>query len=119
MTNKSPSIHIDIPTAPQPTEYRAGIIKWCDMHWADLMFALKDRGLEEFIAEDDETLTLKLASGEGDACWEAFNSVNVGAMTIFGATKIIDEHNGCPACAFAKIAEHAADLVTAKFKEPH
>lgn len=119
MTNKSPTIHFDVPEYMPITEYRQGVIKWCDMHWADLMFALKDRGLGEFIAPDDETLSRKLASGEGDPCWEVFTNVNISAMNVFGAAKIVDGYGGCSACAFAKIAEHAADLVTPKYKEPH
>ena len=45
--------------------------------------------------------------------------INVGAFEIFGAEKIINEYDGCPACAFAHMAEHAADLVTQKFGSTH
>ena len=119
MTDKSPTIHLNLQEYQAPTEYRPGIIKWCEKHWAHLMFALKDRGMDGLIAEDDEALSRKLAQGEGDPCWEAFTAVNVGAMSIFGPEKIIEEYGGCPCCAFADMAVHAADLVTLRYKEPH
>ena len=117
MTNKP--ILIEVPTYQPITEYKPGVIKWCEAHWSELMFALQDRGVADQIAQDDESLNRKLEAGEGDPCWEAFTAVNVGAISIFGAPKIVEEYGGCPACAFNHVVQHAADLVTLKHLEPH
>jgi hypothetical protein len=84
-------------------------IKWCAPHWAELIFALQDRGLAAQMAPDDEVLTQKLINGESDPCWEACSRINIGAMEIFGPNKIVEEHHGCPVCAFTKIISHVTD----------
>ena len=76
------------------------------------MFALRDRGLGDQIAPSSEELNAKFLRGEIDPCWEACKIVNLGAVEIFGAAKIVGESGGCPVCAFANIVQHAADIVT-------
>ena len=109
------TILLDLPhtVVPKTSELRS--IQWCDGHWAELMFALKDRGLEDQIAETSEQLNAKFAAGELDPCWEACNMINMGALEIFGPEKIVEENNGCPVCAFANITQHAADLMHRKY----
>jgi hypothetical protein len=109
------TIHLDIPTSIVPEGRDLACIKWCDGHWAELMLALKDRGLEDQIAETTEQLNAKFAAGELDPCWEACNMINMGALEIFGPDKIIQENDGCPVCAFANISQHAADLMHGKY----
>lgn len=92
------------------------VIKWCDGHWAELMFALNDRGLGNDIAPDAEALNAKLMRGQTDPCWDACNRLNMGAMEIFGPDKVIAENGGCPACAFANIVQHVADLSAMQYK---
>lgn len=90
------TILLDLPatTLPETSELRS--IKWCDGHWSELMFALKDRGIDDQIAETAEQLNAKFASGELDPCWEAANMINMGALEIFGPDKIVEENAGCP-----------------------
>ncbi len=113
------SILLDIPTMELPEASQLRAIKWCDGHWAELMFALKDRGLEDQIAATPEQLNSKFASGELDPCWEACNMINMGALEIFGPDKILTENGGCPVCAFANIVQHAGDLMHAKYGSTH
>ena len=118
MTNNN--ITLDIPTRITPEEVsRVRTIKWCEGHWAELMFALKDRGLGDQIAGSPEELNEKLIQGAGDPCWDACNMINMGAMDIFGVDKIIGENNGCPVCTFANMVQHAADIVAQKFGSIH
>ena len=98
-------------TPPQEEPLR---IKWCDGHWADLIFALKDRGLGEEIAETPEELNESLINGKGDPCWDAASYINMGAVEIFGAEKVVKQYGGCPVCAFANIVQHAADIAKNK-----
>jgi len=100
-----------------PPELRA--IKWCDGHWAELMFALKERGLEDQIAEDADELNQKFVRGELDPCWEGSNMINMGALEIFGPDRIMEENAGCPVCAFANIIPHVGDLMVRKYGTSH
>lgn len=110
-----PPIKLDIPYfVHEPTEHLRSI-KWCDGHWAELMFALKDRGLEEQIAPDADALTAKFIKGELDPCWEASNLINMGALECFGPEKILTENAGCPVCAWSNIVQHVGDLMAAKY----
>lgn len=109
------SILLDIPTTVLPEGSDLKRIKWCDGHWSELMFALKDRGIDDQIAETAEQLNAKFAAGELDPCWEACNMINMGALEIFGPDKIVEENAGCPVCAFANIVQHAGDLMHAKY----
>ena len=114
-----PPVKLDIPYfVHEPVEHLRAI-KWCEGHWAELMFALKDRGLEDQIAPDAETLTAKFVSGDLDPCWEGSNMINMGALEIFGPGKVVEENNGCPVCAFANIVQHVADLMAAKYGSSH
>jgi len=90
-------------------------IKWCEGHWAELMFSLRDRGLEDQISADAEELNQKFIDGKLDPCWEGANIINVGALEIFGPDKIIEENAGCPVCAFANIIRHVGDLMARKY----
>lgn len=90
-------------------------IRWCDGHWAELMFTLRDRGLEDQIAADADELNAKFQTGELDPCWEGSNIINVGALEIFGPEKIVEENAGCPVCAFANIVRHVGDLMARKY----
>lgn len=117
--NEPPSIKLDIPYFMHEPVQHLKAIKWCDGHWAELMFALKDRNLEDQIAESPDELNQKFASGELDPCWEASNMINMGALEIFGPDRIIGENNGCPVCAFANITPHVADLMALKYGNSH
>lgn len=117
MTDIQPPLAPEVPSSdaqPQPR-----VIKWCEGHWAELMFALKDRGLSPKIAQDADALNEKFLKGEVDPCWEAHSSINMGALELFGPDKIIDENGGCPVCAFANIVQHIADVMTIKHGETH
>ena len=94
-------------------------IKWCEGHWAELMFALKDRGLGDKIAQDTDALNEKFMKGELDPCWEAHNMLNFAALNMFGPDKIVEENAGCPVCTFANITQHMADLMAMKHGEAH
>ncbi len=94
-------------------------IKWCEGHWAELMFSLREHGLEDQIAEDAEALTQKFVQGKLDPCWEACNMINMGALEIFGPDRIIEENAGCPVCAFANIVPHVGDLMARKYGTSH
>lgn len=94
-------------------------IKWCDGHWAELLFALRERGLEDQIAEDADELTQKFVRGELDPCWEGSNMINMGALEIFGPDRIVEENDGCPVCAFANIVPHVGDLMARKYGTSH
>ena len=109
------TILLDLPSWQDTQRPELRSIQWCDGHWAELMIALKDRGLEDQIAETSEELNAKFAAGELDPCWEACNMINMGAIEIFGVEKILKENNGCPVCAFANIVQHAADLMHGKY----
>lgn len=108
-------IKLDIPYFMNEPNQHLKAIKWCDGHWAELMFALRERGLEDQIAEDAEALTEKFVRGELDPCWEGSNMINMGALEIFGPDRIIDENDGCPVCAFANIIPHVGDLMVRKY----
>jgi len=110
---------LDVPTVELPEGCDLRRIKWCEGHWSELMFALKDRGLEDQIAETAEELNAKFVNGELDPCWEACNMINMGALEIFGPDKITAENAGCPVCAFANIIQHAGDLMHAKYGSTH
>ena len=114
-----PPVKLDIPYFIHDPVDHLRAIKWCDGHWAELMFALKDRGLEDKIAPDAEALTEKFLSGDLDPCWEGSNMINMGALEIFGPDKIIKENSGCPVCAFANIVQHVSDLMAAKYGSSH
>lgn len=117
--NQPPGIKLDVPYfMHEPVEHLRAI-KWCDGHWAELMFALRDRGLEDQISPDAETLNQKFVRGELDPCWEACNMINMGALEIFGPNRIIEENNGCPVCSFANITPHIADLMARKYGTSH
>ena len=94
-------------------------IKWCDGHWAELMFSLREHGLGDQIAEDAEELTAKFVRGELDPCWESSNMINMGALEIFGPDRIMEENAGCPVCAFANIIPHVGDLMVRKYGTSH
>lgn len=114
-----PSIKLDVPYFMHEPQQHLKAIKWCDGHWAELMFALKDRGLEDQIAGDAEELNQKFVRGELDPCWEACNMINMGALEIFGVDRILGENNGCPVCSFANITPHIADLMARKYGTSH
>lgn len=114
---KQSSITLDVPHFLHRPQERMQAITWCEQHWSDLMFALRERGLGDQIALTSEDLTEKMQRGETDPCWEACNLINIGALQIFGPLKILEEYNGCPVCTFANISQHAADLMAMKFLE--
>ncbi len=114
-----PPVKLDIPYfVHEPVEHLRAL-KWCDGHWAELMFGLKDRGLEDQIAEDADALTAKFIRGELDPCWEASNMINMGALECFGPDKVIGENAGCPVCAFANMVQHICDLMASKYGRSH
>lgn len=116
----SNGILLDVPDLKISKEMpQVRTIKWCAGHWAELMFALKDRGLDAQIAGSPEELNEKLIQGISDPCWDACTMINKGALEIFGAEKIVHENNGCPVCTFANMVQHAADVVTQTFGKPH
>ena len=109
------AILLDVPAMSLPESGDLKRIAWCAGHWAELMLALKDRGLDDQIAETPEELNAKFAAGELDPCWEACNMLNMGALEIFGPDRVVEENAGCPVCAFANIVQHAADLMHGKY----
>jgi hypothetical protein len=119
MSNGQPPIKLDVPYFMHEPQRHLRSVKWCQEHWGELMFSLKDRGLGDQISPDAETLNAKFLRGEMDPCWEACNMVNIGALEIFGVNKVVGENGGCPVCAFANITQHVADLMAMKFMEPH
>ncbi len=119
MADESSDLKLDIPYFIHEPVDHLKAITWCDGHWAELMFSLRERGLEDQIAEDAETLTAKFVRGELDPCWEASNMINMGALEIFGPDRIIDENNGCPVCSFANIVAHVSDLMVRKYGSAH
>lgn len=114
-----PDVTIDVPHSVITPELvkHPRVIKWCDGHWAELMFALKDRGLGDDIAPDADSLNEKFIKGETDPCWDSAQRINMGAMEIFGPEKIINENGGCPVCAFANIVQHVADLTAISYNK--
>ena len=94
-------------------------LKWCAGHWAELMFALKDRNLSDKIAASAEELNQKFIRGESDPCWEACNAINMGALEVFGPDRIIDDHKGCPVCAFTQMISFVADGAAMRFGSKH
>jgi urocanate hydratase len=114
-----PNIKLDVPYFMHEPQVHLKAIKWCEGHWAELMFALKDRNLDDQIADSPEELTRKFQNGELDPCWEACNMINMGALEIFGPDRILDENNGCPVCSFANIVPHVADLMARKYGQSH
>lgn len=119
MDEKQPPIKLDVPYFVHEPVDHLRAIKWCEGHWAELIFALKDRGLEKQIAEDAEALNQKFMRGELDPCWEACNMINMGALECFGPDKVIEEHNGCPVCAFTNMITHISDLMALKYGSAH
>ncbi len=113
-----PNVTIDTPQiiVTEPVNNQR-VIKWCDGHWSEMMFALRDRGLGADIAQDADALNEKFMKGESDPCWDAAQRVNMGAFDIFGPDKIVKENNGCPVCAFANIVQHAADLTAIHYNK--
>ena len=118
MTKQTPIV-LDLNDESRHTTQRPQLLKWCDGHWASLMESLRTRGLDEHISKTQDELNERLARGDMDPCFEAFSIVNTGAFQIFGAEKVVKGNNGCPACAFANIVDHAADLMLTKHGDPH
>ncbi|KPL28068.1 MAG: hypothetical protein AMJ72_05340 [Acidithiobacillales bacterium SM1_46] len=110
------SVILDVPTDIEvPEAATLKRIHWCDGHWAELLKALRERGLEDQISGSAEELNAKFIAGDLDPCWEACNMLNMGALEIFGPERVIDENAGCPVCAFANIIQHAADIMHGKY----
>ena len=114
-----PPVKLDVPYFMQEPQQHLRAIKWCDGHWADLMFALKDRGLDDQIAATAEELNDKFINGELDPCWEACNMINMGGLECFGPNKLIEEYGGCPVCAFSNIVDHVCDRMAQKHGSSH
>lgn len=110
---------VDVTSSEPESFEQMKFIKWCEGHWAELMFSLVEHGLEDQIAEDAEALNLKFVQGKLDPCWEACNMINMGALEIFGPDRIVEENNGCPVCAFANIVPHVGDLMARKYGISH
>ena len=111
-------VNIDIPQPPlDPAIEGAHQIKWCEGHWTELLMALKERGLDELISGSPEELSMKLAAGEMDPCWEACNLINMGALECFGPETVVGSNAGCPVCAFANIVQHMSDLMAVKYRK--
>ena len=95
MADESSDPKLDVPYFIHEPVQHLKAIKWCDGHWAELMFALRERGLDDQIAEDAEELTAKFLRGELDPCWEGCNMINMGALEIFGPDRIIKVMDVC------------------------
>lgn len=115
MADESSDLKLDVPYFMHEPVQHLEAIKWCDGHWAELMFALRERGLDDQIAADAEELNAKFVSGKLDPCWEGTNMINMGALEIFGPDRIIKENGGCPVCSFANIIPHVGDLMARKY----
>lgn len=112
-------IKIDVPVIETEPLEHLRTIHWCEGHWAELVTSLRERGLEDQISQDAEELNQKFAEGKLDPCWEATNTINMGALEIFGPEKIVDENAGCPVCAFANMIRHVSDLVALRHGSSH
>lgn len=110
-------VNIEIPQPPlDPAIEGTHPIQWCEGHWAELLTALRARGLDDLISGSPEELTQKLAAGEMDPCWEACNLINMGALECFGPETVVGANAGCPVCAFANIVQHMSDLMAVKYR---
>lgn len=110
-------VNLDIPQpALDPAIEGTHAIRWCDGHWQELLFALRERGLDDQISDTPEALTAKLAAGKMDPCWEACNLINMGALECFGPEVVVNSNAGCPVCAFANITHHMSDVMAAKYR---
>lgn len=112
-------IKLNVPDVLAQPQQHLRTIRWCAGHWTEMNNALSQRGMGDQIAKTSEELNAKFVSGELDACWEACNMINVGALEIFGPEKVLQENDGCPLCAFANMAQHAADVIFLRHNETH
>ena len=110
-------VTLDIPQPPlDPAIEGTHAIKWCEGHWQELLFALRERGLDDQISDTPDELNAKLAAGDMDPCWEACNLINMGALECFGPEVVVSSNAGCPVCAFANITTHMSDVMAAKYR---
>lgn len=109
----------DIPYFVEEPQRHLQSIKWCDKHWADLMFSLNERNFSNQIAPDADALTQKFLRGEYDPCWDVCNRINQGALQLFGPNTIVHEHKGCPVCAFNNIIGYVSDIIVVERGSTH
>ncbi|HUW44652.1 MAG TPA: hypothetical protein VMW50_02540 [Dehalococcoidia bacterium] len=89
-------------------------IEYCEPHYGELMNALFDRRLGEFISKDADEMVHKLENGLVDAGLEATSAITSASMSLFGPEAVIEAH-GCPVCAFQNIITHVADHMAVKY----
>ena len=95
-----------IVTIPLVTQQRE--VKYCNDHWAQFIWALRDRQLQEIMENLD---------GQPEAPHiEGSTILTLAALQFFGAQTIFEQHGGCPACAFENIIDHVADSMAVKNK---
>lgn len=102
----------------KPDPKKPYTLEWCPEHWAQYMYALQDRGLGDKIAPNKEELHKKLAAGEQDPCYEGVMHINTAAMQFLTPQVMVDNHNGCPICAFHDVIGHVANQMALKYIEP-
>tara|TARA_R110002126_G_scaffold55928_6_gene149896 strand:+ start:873 stop:1193 length:321 start_codon:yes stop_codon:yes gene_type:complete len=91
-------------------------IQYCPQHYHDLMNALLDRSLHEFLSASSEEMVDKLEAGRPDAGLEATSAITAGAMQLFGPEAVM-EMGGCPVCAFHNIIDHVTDHMAVKYRK--
>ena len=96
------------------TARRCTHIEYCPKHYSDLMHALLERNLHEFLSGSAEEMVEKLEAGKGDAGLDASSVITGAAMSLFGPEAVI-ESDGCPVCAFYNIINHVADHMARKY----
>lgn len=92
------------------------VIQYCDDHYKEVMTALLERGLGDFIATDEDELQGMLERGQMDARLEATHAITVGALSLFGHEIILMSY-GCPLCTFQNIVNHVSDNLVPRYRE--
>lgn len=99
---------------PTVAEVQVTQIKYCQMHYDELIMALVQRNLQNFIATTSDELADTLEAGRMDVALEASSAITNGAMSLLGYEAILAQ-DGCPVCAIQNIIAHVADHVAVKY----
>ena len=65
------AVLLDIPAMSLPEAGDLKCIKWCEGHWAELMFALKDRGLDDQLPQQPMTSSLTSVNFSTEPSWSS------------------------------------------------
>ena len=81
---------------------------------------LEVEGVEEDVEyTDDGGAIVKVGPDDEDRPNREFYDNIADDLDDGTPSKVCEENNGCPVCAFANITQHAADLMAMKFLEAH